>query len=61
MSNVIVTWSRLEMDLIMFSGACSITDYDTDTVILTGGDSGDYDYGHDGLEDTLPSLKFPQP
>ena len=47
----------------MFSWSCAITDYDTDTVILTGGyDDMDNSittverYGHDGLEETLPSL-----
>ena len=58
-----ITSSRLQLDLIMFSSACSITDYDTDTVILTGGYGDDYyssstveRYGHYGLEETLPSL-----
>ena len=41
------------------SYACSITDYDTDTVILTGGDPT-YNrverYGHSGLVETLPEF-----
>ena len=49
--------------LFMFSEACSITDYESDTVILTGGERDDTRasnvterYGHSGLIETLPSL-----
>ena len=42
-----------------FSDACSMTDYETDSVILTGGDptySLTERYGHSGLLETLPAL-----
>ena len=47
----------------MFSFACSIPDYDSDTVVLTGG-IDDYNsidtvqrYGLNGLVEYLPSMK----
>ena len=48
----------------MFSSACSIPDYDSDTVVLTGGWMDDYNstdlvqrYGLTGLVQYLPSMK----
>ena len=48
----------------MFSSACSIPDYDSDTVVLTGGIDVDYNYmdtvqryGLNGLVEYLPSLR----
>ena len=47
------------LHILYISDACSITDYDTDTVILTGGNPT-WDrveqYGHSGLLSRLPEL-----
>ena len=60
-------WNTIVINILLifsisyfqFSDACSITDDDTDSVILTGGDPTHERverYGHTGLLETLPSL-----
>ena len=62
--NQLIT-SKIACVYDMFSSACSITDYESDTVILTGGYttttiSKVERYGHSGLKETLPDLNEPR-